>query len=164
MHSILTEKEVLSQDHGEWSDFLRLLVWFINSYSLPYIHRSMHLNIKSSTCVTDEKNVVKIQQETSLWDLLWVCTSTKHLLWLRLSSVFRVWPLLYIHSYTAYSIVPLSLLLGTFPLLSLTEHFVFLLIIKSNTHLPPLALWASNEKVSPYFFSPLLLWVHSCHL
>lgn len=37
----------------------------------------------------------------------------KHLLWLRLSSVFRVWPLLYIHSYTAYFVVSLSLLLFT---------------------------------------------------
>lgn len=80
MHSMLAEKKGLSQDHGEWSDFLRLLISFINSYSLPYIQRNVHFNIKSFTCITDEKNVVKIQQEISLWDLLWVCTSTKHLL------------------------------------------------------------------------------------
>lgn len=63
-----SEKKRGSQDCGEWSDFPRLLIWFINSYSLPYIHTNSNLNIKSPTCVTDDKNVVKMQQEKSLWD------------------------------------------------------------------------------------------------
>lgn len=54
MHSMLTGKKGFSQNWREWSDFPRLLI-FINSYSLPYIHTNVHLNIKSSTCVTDEK-------------------------------------------------------------------------------------------------------------